>query len=78
MNDQTMNTRDYFAAQAMTMIPYSHGYESIQFRSKHFKQYTELMAEAAYQIADAMMKARGEKELEQLMAWAAAKAKEAS
>ena len=78
MNDQTMNTRDYFAAQAMTIIPYPESLRLKDSPTEHFKQYTELMAEAAYQIADAMIKERGKKELEQLRAWNAAKAKEQS
>jgi hypothetical protein len=80
VNDQTMNTRDYFAAQAMTLIQYP---ESLRLKdhpaklltTAHFKQYTELMAEAAYQIADAMIKARGKKELRE---YEAAKAKDAA
>ena len=53
-----MPLRDYFAAQAMTMIPYPQHLGLQEYETKHFADYTQRMAAAAYQIADAMLEAR--------------------
>lgn len=56
-----MTLRDHFAAKAMTMIPYPQHLGLQEYETKHFADYTQRMAAAAYQIADAMIKAREEK-----------------
>jgi galactose-1-phosphate uridylyltransferase len=53
-----MTLRDYFAAKAMTMIPYPSPLS--QFNEEHFQDYLKEATKAAYQIADAMIKVRDE------------------
>jgi hypothetical protein len=53
-----MTLRDWFAGQAMRMIPYPSHLGLQQYQQEHFAEYTERMTAAAYQIADAMLKAR--------------------
>ena len=55
---QGMTLRDYFAAKAMGMIPYPQHLRLDDYSTKHFREYTELMTQAAYEIADAMLKER--------------------
>ena len=53
-----MTLRDWFAGQAMRMIPYPSHLGLQQYQQEHFAEYTERMTAAAYQIADAMLAAR--------------------
>ena len=51
-----MDLRDYFAAQAMAMIPYPLTLN--EYHKEHFKEYMVEATKCCYQIADAMMEAR--------------------
>ena len=51
-----MDLRDYFAAKAMSMIPYPSPLN--EYNEKHFQDYMKKASNCCYQIADAMMEAR--------------------
>ena len=51
-----MDLRDYFAAKAMSMIPYPSPLN--EYNEKHFQDYMKKASNFCYQIADEMMKAR--------------------
>jgi len=51
-----MDLRDYFAAQAMSMIPYPSPLN--EYNEKHFQDYMKKASNFCYLIADEMMKAR--------------------
>ena len=50
-----MDLRDYFAAKAMSMIPYPSPLN--EYNEKHFQDYMKKASNFCYQIADEMMKA---------------------
>ena len=50
-----MDLRDYFAAKAMSMIPYTSPLN--EYNEKHFQDYMIKASNFCYQIADEMMKA---------------------
>ena len=51
-----MDLRDYFAAKAMSMIPYPSPLN--EYNEKHFQDYMKKASNFCYQIADEMMEAR--------------------
>lgn len=53
-----MTLRDYFAGQAMTMIPYPQGVGLNEYVGQPFTEYAKNMAAFSYRIADAMLAAR--------------------
>ena len=56
LNQEGMSLRDYFAAQALTGAQIWDAV--INGKNAQFSQGTEKLAEVAYAVADAMMKAR--------------------
>jgi len=59
LNQEGMTLRDYFAAQALTGAQIWDAV--INGTNAQFSQGTEKLAEVAYAVADAMLKAREEK-----------------
>lgn len=60
-----MDLRDYFAAKALQGMlgnPTSDDYEDEVLRRENYKEYCKSFAESAYEVADAMMEARGNRE----------------